>query len=343
VSLTEDAQQSAPKGLARLTSAPALHFVALGLLLFALRPAVEFETPGGLQRTHPIRVGADQITRLRRAYVQSMDAQPDIAAMRVLVAREVDDEILYREALEIGMDLKDPVVYRRLLEKMEFLGERRDGESDQQTFQRSLDLGLQSQDPIIRNALIRKISTWIRFATNDAPPDEAELRDYMQRHRQEYLLPAITSFVHVFFSNDRRSNPDKDARATLEALQAAPALANVAKHGLGDPFIQGILQPSQNEHGIARNFGLEFATEVMSLDEGKWSEPIRSAFGFHLVFVTDRQAGGDKEFASIRSQIERGRETELREERLKAKLTELRSVYKIEVADLGFEEAGDAQ
>lgn len=327
-------------------ASPALHFLVLGLTLLLLQGVSDSGSDSdvrvGAARSAPILIGADRISRLRRGYAESFAAQPDTDTLKRMIEEEIDDEILYREALAIGMDEKDPVVYQRMLEKMEFLGERREGEDDQQTFERALALGLQSQDPIVRNTLIRKITTWIRFATNDEPADDAELADYQARHAAEYHRPDAIGFVHVFFSNDKHGGEaaEQAAIAALTTLRALPTSADPTKTRLGDPFLQGAVQSVQSQTAIARNFGEDFAHAVSSLEPKVWTGPLRSPYGFHLVFVSSRRTGGQKDFESVRSQLVKGRETERREIRLAKRLAELRANYTITVAPLDEDASG---
>lgn len=98
---------------------PLVHFVVLGGLVFALDRLVDRGDTG--EDPHTIHVSSD--TRARLA------AGPPPAENEALSARIdawVDDEILYREALRLGLDRDDPIIRRRLVQKMEFI--QRSGE-----------------------------------------------------------------------------------------------------------------------------------------------------------------------------------------------------------------------
>lgn len=100
--------------------APAVHFVLLGGLLFALHRWV---APGTVPR-RMIALSASAIDGLREDHRQRHGVPPTAEEETQMVRRLVDDELLYREALALGLDRGDIIVRRRLVQKMEFVSER---------------------------------------------------------------------------------------------------------------------------------------------------------------------------------------------------------------------------
>jgi hypothetical protein len=344
--------------MTRMLEAPALHFAVIGAALFL---ASAYRTParGGAATIarQTLVIDARRVEELRRDYTSSMGEAPDPVAESQLVESEINDELLYREALRLGLDRADRTVYWRLVEKMKFLGEARTDESDDQLFRRALDMGLQEKDPIIRRVLIRKVGMLVRFAGDDAPPSEAELRDYYDRHPPLYARPGRVTLVHVFFSNDARgehARADAErvlvslrdgagddgacAATTVAAASGAPAgiaAADDAAIRAGDPFLGGHVFTEKTRDGLAKLFGDDFADAVTKAPEGSWHGPIRSAFGFHLVAVRKREDAGRMPLASVRAQVAEGVEEERHNARLSAKLVELRARYDVRVEEAG--------
>src|SRR5207248_7665707 len=156
-----------------------------------------------------------------------------------VVERAVDDEILYREALARGLDRRDPSVRFRLVEKMRFLVEGENGTGaggDDELYRKAIGLGLDRDDVIVRGILVRQMRLLLKRAPNEAVPDDAELRAYLDRHRDRYVEPARVTFRHVFLAADRRgSGADADAR-TLLARLGSDATPPAEAPALGDPF-----------------------------------------------------------------------------------------------------------
>ena len=101
----------------RVLSEPLVHFAGLGLLFFAVHAALR-PARGEALTVDAARVEAtagELARRLGRA------AAPDEVAAALQV--ELDEERLYREALALGLDRDDPIVRRRLIQKLRFVHE----------------------------------------------------------------------------------------------------------------------------------------------------------------------------------------------------------------------------
>ena len=102
----------------RLAGEPLFQFLAIGVAVFLLFP------PQAAQPvTQVIEVGQTAVDRLAAQFEATWHRQPDEAELAGLIESYVREEVLYREALALGLDRDDPVVRQRLTLKMEFIGE----------------------------------------------------------------------------------------------------------------------------------------------------------------------------------------------------------------------------
>lgn len=97
---------------------PLVHFLLGGLAIYALF-AWRGEPPDPASRT--IHVSQEDQAQLALGFEQMMDRPPTQAELDQLTDRWVHDEVLYREALRLGLDQQDPVVRRRLAQKMDVI------------------------------------------------------------------------------------------------------------------------------------------------------------------------------------------------------------------------------
>jgi hypothetical protein len=104
----------------RLLREPLLHFLLLGGLLFAIFGRGNSEA-GGSDR-HIVVSGAD-IDRFAEAFSRTWNRPPDANELQVQIDDYIREEVLYREALQLGLDKDDSIIRRRLRQKMEFLFE----------------------------------------------------------------------------------------------------------------------------------------------------------------------------------------------------------------------------
>lgn len=109
------ARQPRPRPMAWLRE-PLLHFVVLGVLIFA--GAQAWRTAHDARR---IVVTPERAAELTRKYQLQFGASPTPAEAERFIDAYVREETLYREALAMGLGRDDEIVRRRLAQKVEFL------------------------------------------------------------------------------------------------------------------------------------------------------------------------------------------------------------------------------
>ena len=239
----------------RLLKEPLLHFLFIGGLLFAAYAAI---APGEeAAPTEPvIRITAADAEWLKEMWTRQWHRPPTNGELAGLVADQLKEEVLAREALAQGLDVGDTIVRRRLAQKMTFV-----------------------------------LDDTLRVA----PPTEAELRSFSDAHPDLVRTPARVSFTQVFF---RREHGDGRARATLASLSnGAPAEEQ------GDSLLLGDTFADQDEQALTDQFGAAFAKAVLTLPAGRWSGPIESGYGLHLVKVTQISPPQARPFDEVRPRL----------------------------------------
>ena len=102
---------------------------------------------------------------------------------------------------------------------------------------------------------------------------------------------------------------------------------------LGDRLLFGDSFDDADESAVSGMFGADFAHAAFALEPGTWRGPVKSGYGFHLVFVSRRiptalrpyEAAKDAVLAEWRSQ----KQSELSRDYL----AELRKKYGVEPGD----------
>jgi parvulin-like peptidyl-prolyl isomerase len=56
---------------------------------------------------------------------------------------------------------------------------------------------------------------------------------------------------------------------------------------------------------IAGRFGDAFAKQLLEIESGRWGGPVESAYGLHLVRITERVEGHVPELSEVREDVER--------------------------------------
>ncbi len=97
---------------------PLLHFLVVGLALFALYRALN---PAAMESPREIVVTQARVQAQAENFARTWSRQPTPEELRGLVNDYVAEEVYYREAMAMGLDRDDIVIRRRLRQKMEFI------------------------------------------------------------------------------------------------------------------------------------------------------------------------------------------------------------------------------
>jgi peptidyl-prolyl cis-trans isomerase C len=165
--------------MTKLLKDPLVHFLAIGVALFAISAWRGEQMSAGRER---LVISAAQVAQVRSAAAALEGREPTAEEFAALIEPTVRDEVFYREALALGLDVNDDEVRRRLIEKMSYLTQ-----------------GLADPEP--------------------SSPDE--LRAFYDASPEIFTIPPLVSFDQVFFSPDARGAAlAADAAEGLAVLRA---------------------------------------------------------------------------------------------------------------------------
>lgn len=102
-----------PAGLWR---EPLVHFLLAGAFIFALYAWVGDDD----RESGRIVVSVEQVEQLALVWQRTWNRPPTDEELQGLVRNYIKDEVYYREALKLGLDVNDQVIRRRLRQKLEF-------------------------------------------------------------------------------------------------------------------------------------------------------------------------------------------------------------------------------
>lgn len=243
----------------QLLREPLFHFLLIGAVLFT---PYYFMQPAGNKTadSKEIRLSLEEISQQVLLFQSQWNREPSAEELGQLMENRVQEEVLYREALALGLDQGDTIVKRRMAQKMQFLAE---------------DVA----------------------AAREPTPDELE-QWYRERSAQ-FAMPARYSFRHLYFSPDRRgASAHADAASAREKLQDQPEDSDIAE-SLADPFMFQDYYRERSPEFLGKEFGPNFALAVEQLTPGSWQGPVESGLGWHLVFVDDVISGRVPDFAEV--------------------------------------------
>lgn len=316
--------------LGRLLRAPAFHFVLAGIALFMVDRWWAFQDEAALRdpTAKPVVIGKSRVEKIRQDFQRRHGTMPSEAEEKALLDQEIDEELLYREAIGRRLDVADRSIQWWLIKKMRFVAED-PGLDEAQLYAQAKELGLDEDDVVIRRILAQKMRLVAELAEGPVDPSDAEVRAYFDENQADWIRPARVSLRHVFLSRDRRGDQlNADALALREQLEGAgPEDADE----VGDPFPLGRTHRARSEQQLAKLFGPEFAKQAMGLETGKWVGPVPSAYGAHLVYVDEKMDSAPSSLDSVRNQVSRRLAAERRAAVLERELARMRDKYEVVV------------
>ena len=116
-----DAKDSRLSLFTRCLRQPLLHFLIAGFALFMLFAGLHRSTVN--QDPQRIEITPDVVQRIAISWLARWQRPASEQQLQGLIDQYVKEEILYREALKLGLDKDDTIIRRRLAQKMDFLAE----------------------------------------------------------------------------------------------------------------------------------------------------------------------------------------------------------------------------
>jgi hypothetical protein len=309
--------------------------MVIGACLFAadrVRDQLASDTQAASARR--IELDATRIETLERGFVTQMGRAPNNEEAEGLLAREIDEEILYREALALGLLERDGGVQTRLIQKMLFLEGGSEIEDAGALLERAVELGLHQDDVVVRRILVQKMRLRGSALSEDEKPTQEEIAARYAEDANAYREPDRMDLLHVFLSSDRRAEIAASDAEELRAVIRERGLRDDEATRLGDPFPLGHRLRARSERDLERSFGGRFASDAFATAPGEWSLPTRSAYGWHLVFVVSLDPGQTTPLDAVARRIAHQIEQERRDEKFATLLSDLRTRYEIVLPEI---------
>lgn len=281
-------------------------------------------------------MSAPRVEAALREYARRAGRLPTPSERRTLLQREVDREILLREALDLGLDRGDPVIERRLIQNLRFL----DGPdaSDPRRLKEARALGMVEGDLVVRRRLVQRMEQRLREDALLSEPSEEEITRHRIDEAVRFTNPERVRLSHVFVAVETSEREAYARSVRLRERLVAAGVGADAAGDHGDAFLVGPTLPEQSEAEIAKLFGPELAAYAMHLEPGIWSAPLRSPQGFHLVWLHERVESELPPLDAIRDRVRQSLQEARADQALERGLDRLRGRYRVrfETREAGF-------
>jgi hypothetical protein len=283
--------ESTSRNMKNILREPLLHFLLLGAAIFLVY--LWIHPPGTAASGNQISLGPNELARMAQIFQTQWQRPPTPEEMDGLVRAQLKEEVLYREALAMGLEKDDQIVRRRLAQKMEFL---------------------------------------MTDVTDPGTVEDKVLQAFYEKNAARYSRPAQWTFRQIYFSPDKRGQRvAHEAKVLLATLQATHAGMD-AHADAGDRIMLQPRYDRVSTDDIARDFGREFADKLAGLTPGRWQGPLASGFGLHLVYIRKREDAAAPSLDAVREQVRNDYLYDLRQKRSDELVEKLKARYDITIA-----------
>ena len=249
-------------------------FLTIGILLYVIDIGLNSYDE------KEIYISDQEIISLVSAWKSQVGRNPTDDEIVRIINNLVEEEILYREALNLGLDQDDKIIKRRLAQKISFL----------------------KQESIVDT------------------PSNNELLDYFNNNKDKYFIEPTFTFTHYYFSNEN------------DALERSNEATNQISNNLNvssDPFFLGKNFVDVTLKSIKSDFGENFATYFNNFKINEWSDPVESAYGYHIILVINSNDGYYPDITMVLKQVEIDLLQSKRDKAVSEYLDNIKSEYKI--------------
>jgi len=280
---------------------PLLHFIVLGSMLFG---ATQWLSSRPQQDDRTIVVDRDALLEFmqyrartfRPDQADSVLSQMSPDDLDRLVEDYVRQEVLYREAIALGLDRNDYMARQRLIQKLEFLNR---------------DLSVE----------ITQLS-------------DAEVRSYFEEHRDTYYDPPHVTFTHVFFNRETHGDAESRHladRALTQLNDQQVPFHKGARHG--DRFYYHVNYVERGRPEVLSHLGPLVTEAVFQLEpsEQSWYGPYESEYGWHVIMLSERVEGRSLALADVYDQVASDAKRAMVEERSKAIIDGIIDTYDVQI------------
>jgi len=161
-------------------------------------------------------------------------------------------------------------------------------------YREALAMNLDYNDEIVKRRLAQKMEFISDGLAESLQPTEEMLISYYQEHKENYKKPSFFTLEQVYFSEDKRTNAFEDARLALQSENPA---------ALGDNLSLPSQYTNTSISKISRDYGSAYVEALDTLEIGKWTGPVHSGFGVHIVQITEKKQARYFNFKEVAEKV----------------------------------------
>lgn len=153
------------------------------------------------------------------------------------------------------------------------------------------------------------------------PATDEEIKDYYENNKETFGNPETVMASHILVETEDQANEViKELEGGLSFEEAATKYSTC---------------PSKEQGGKLGEFGRgqmvpEFEEAAFSMEVGTTSEPVKSQFGYHIIYLEDKTHAQEQSFDEAKEEVANQVARAKQQEKYMDKVNKLKEVYEVE-------------
>jgi len=243
---------------------PVLQFLLIGLVMFLVNTYIIQAKDADDKDEYKVYLTEGEVNSMSEMWTSQWQRPPTKMELQGMINQRVEETILFREAVKIGLNKNDNIIRQRMAQKLEFLS----------------------------NDLVKPDSATVE-----------EVQLYFEQNIKKYTTPENITITQLFVNPKLHGDLlEKEVNTRLKKLNRLdPSSNKINKYG--DQFSLQTYFPEKSQLELTKLFGGEFATNVFDLETDKWIGPVNSQYGVHLVYVMHKNPAVAPEFETVEERV----------------------------------------
>lgn len=153
------------------------------------------------------------------------------------------------------------------------------------------------------------------------PPTEEEIEAYYNDNKETFGNPEMLTASHILVESEDTANEVKEALNGGLSFEEGAAKYSTC--------------PSKEQGGKLGEFGRgqmvkEFEDAAFEMEVGAVSDPVKSQFGYHIIYLEDKTPAQEKTLAEAREEVANHVTRSKQQDKYMERVNELKEVYEVE-------------
>ena len=273
---------------------PVVQFMGIGLVMFLVNTYILQADGSNNEDEFTVSLTVGEVKSMQEMWTSRWQRPPTEPEMQGMINQRVEEAILFREAVKIGLDKNDDIIRQRMSQKLEFLS----------------------------NDLVKPDSASVK-----------EIKEYFDLNIENYITPESITITQLFVDPKiHGAKLGEEIKTRLTKLNGLDAVSYEIS-SYGDQFSLQTYFPDKKQIELAKLFGSEFASEIFELETDEWLGPIKSQYGVHLVYISHKNPAVIPELKSIKKLVVEDLQREKQNKINKLYIDGILSRYKVIIED----------